>query len=698
MSDLEDLKETVKETTDSVDELNDSLKEIDPTIDSTDVENLEEDLDESTTSAEELNDSLNNINGSGLSEAADEADNLKNSLEGAKDSSDEVNDSLGVINAASYQGLAEGIGSYASGAENLAQEMNTAAISVGQLATQVGMAEPQMVSLINHISNATFPQNEAMAYVQALNQMGVAANQLGDSATNMDKINDATGIGYQKVMQLTMGLRAVGVEANNLPSAFNAIAYAQSNVNGGADTLTQVLKTQAATINEYGLNVDQLVVIMAKLSEQGVQGKKMGSELSKVLKECNGDTRALEQALGLQAGALSNASSATGKYSGQLQKLANEEAEHKTIIDKLGAAWEDLSLMLSPVISPLASILGLVGQFAQFALAINSIITLAQTFGLLGAAETSLIPVQIAEGTAGWFSVGWAILAVIAILALVAALIYLYNTNEGFRNFINGIGEGFMWICGIIYNSLIAAFEWLKGAWQNTVNFFQQYGQLFLEIMFVVLTGPIGIIALLIANFMGMPNQIGGALQNVLSRAVAWGSSMVNNMINVARRGVTGFINQIAQLPGRVYNELAKTLQRVMDFGSQIVARLGEIAQRAWQAFIHGLGIHSPGYIQTLTLKELEDTGKKIPTSASGIIRNVGIAADEVVNAWDNPQLGISTANNGNANFNRNMGNVSYIFNLYGDMDNEDRMEKFIEAVRREINWNNDLAGRRADI
>ena len=69
-----------------------------------------------------------------------------------------------------------------------------------------------------------------MAYVQALNQMGVAANQLGESATNMDKINDATGIGYQKVMQLTMGLRAVGVEANNLPSAFNAIAYAQSNV------------------------------------------------------------------------------------------------------------------------------------------------------------------------------------------------------------------------------------------------------------------------------------------------------------------------------------------------------------------------------------------------------------------------------------------------------------------------------------
>ena len=93
-----------------------------------------------------------------------------------------------------------------------------------------GVAEPQMISLINHISNATFPQNEAMAYVQALNQMGVSADKLGDSATNMDKINDATHIGYGNVFQLTQGLRSMGFEANNLPSSFNALAFAFANI------------------------------------------------------------------------------------------------------------------------------------------------------------------------------------------------------------------------------------------------------------------------------------------------------------------------------------------------------------------------------------------------------------------------------------------------------------------------------------
>ena len=102
------------------------------------------------------------------------------------------------LDALSTVAVGQVLSQYGSEAENMAQQMNNAAISVGQLSTNVGVAEPQMVSLINHISNATFPQEEAMAYVGALNQMGVSANQLGDSATNMDRINDATGIGYQK--------------------------------------------------------------------------------------------------------------------------------------------------------------------------------------------------------------------------------------------------------------------------------------------------------------------------------------------------------------------------------------------------------------------------------------------------------------------------------------------------------------------
>ena len=222
-----------------------------------------------------------------------------------------------------------------TGAESMAQQIDSASISVGQLATNVGMAEPQMVGLVNNISNVTFPQDEAMAYVNQLNQMGVSADKLGESATNMDRLNDATGMGYANVMQLTQGLQAVGISADNLPASFNAVAFAEANVNGGAETMGRVFKRQASTINEYGLTADQVVLIMQKLSEHGVSNTKMGTELSAVLKDNNGDLQAIEQSLGMQSGALENATATTSQYEGQIMSLANEEIQHKTLTQQL---------------------------------------------------------------------------------------------------------------------------------------------------------------------------------------------------------------------------------------------------------------------------------------------------------------------------------------------------------------------------
>lgn len=346
-----------------------------------------EGIDEIGIAADDIESSISDIDSSNIedvgnaaSDAAGGVDGLGDALGGASDAADQLGNSMGVIEGSMLLGAAEQIGKLAGNTEGMAQEMNNASIAVGQLATNVGMAEPQMVDLINNISNATFPQSEAMAYVNALNQMGVSANQLGSAATNMDRINDATHIGYEASIQLTQGLQSVGISADQLPTAFNAIAYAQDNVTGGAQTMSTVFKRQAATINEYGLSADQVVLIMQKLSEQGVQGMKMGSELSNVLKENNGDISAIEKSLGMQSGALENAAEATGAYEGQLQKLANEEAEHKTILDQIGAAWEDVTLKLSGVLSPAASAVSAIGEVGSLGMSIKGIKELSTTF------------------------------------------------------------------------------------------------------------------------------------------------------------------------------------------------------------------------------------------------------------------------------------------------------------------------------
>ena len=349
-------------------------------IDSTALEDVQAQLD----SFEDIDVAVN-IDGTGVDDLVSGLDSVAAAADDATESVGGLQDSMGLFEAGALMGISGELSNMGASAEGAAQEMNTAAISVGQLATNVGMAEPQMISLINNISNATFPQSEAMAYVGALKQMGVSAENLGSSATNMDRINDATHIGYGNVMQLTAGLKSMGISADNLPSAFNALGYAEANVFNGASTLQGLLKTQAGTLNEYGLSVDQTVILLGALQNQtGLTGRKLNTELAARLKECNGDVSALEQSVGLANGTLQNASQITGEYAGRIDELAAQEAEHKTWLDQIGAAYEDLTLSMSPVLSPLASFMGLIGQAGSYAVAVNGLFKLWDNYKNLG--------------------------------------------------------------------------------------------------------------------------------------------------------------------------------------------------------------------------------------------------------------------------------------------------------------------------
>ena len=469
------------------------------------LQNIQDTADSTSDSADELNNSLDNVNGSSLQETSGDADSLSGSLDGASESAEGLGDSLGIIEGSMLLSAGQQFSQMGTGAESMAQQMDSASISVGQLATNVGMAEPQMVGLINNISNVTFPQDEAMAYVNQLNQMGVSADKLGESATNMDRLNDATGMGYANVMQLTQGLQAVGISADNLPASFNAVAFAEANVNGGAETMGRVFKRQASTINEYGLTADQVVLIMQKLSEQGVSNTKMGTELSAVLKDNNGDLQAIEQSLGMQSGALENATAVTGQYEGQIMSLANEEMEHKTITQQLGAVWEDVTLSLGGVLSPLGSAVGLLGQVGSVGTSVMGLRSLAQgmremtmainimrnaeslsagvktvlatAFGVETVAQegntvaktSAIVPTEalaVAEN-----SLLLPILLVVgAIALLIGVLWYLYNNNETVRQGIDNLINQFKLFIFQLINVLNVIKAFVQQAIFNFMN------------------------------------------------------------------------------------------------------------------------------------------------------------------------------------------------------------------------------------
>jgi len=651
--------------------------------------------------AEELRDLIEEIKAeaeediqldSNADEVAGEFDDLTESAEEATESMGELQDSMDLLEASALMGIASELSNMGAQAEGMAQEMNTAAISVGQLSTNVGMAEPQMVSLINNISNATFPQSEAMAYANALNQMGVSADRLGESATNMDRINDATGIGYQKTMQLTQGLQAVGISADNLPASFNAIAYAQSNVNGGADTLSMVLKRQASTINEYGLNVDQLVIIMQKLSEQGVQGMKMGSELSKVLKATNGNTVELEKSLGLQAGALSNASNVTGQYSGQLQNLANEEAEHKTWLDQINAAWEDMQLSLSPILSPLTSFMGLIGQAGSWAVGVNGLIQLAQTTRASAAAQWLLNIAMDANPI---------MIVVLAVMALIAVLTYLYFNNEQVRAAIDALGQTFMWVGQIIYTTIMNAISFvtqtLQGFWEYIVGLGGNITGLTGSTSADIINAIVGFLAW----WWTLPAKIAITFVNIIAKALGFGDNFVQNLASAAVNAANNFISNIASLPGRLQTELSNMLSAVEQWAATLPQKFWDAGVEAVQNFLSALGIASPGTMQRMLIWEVSEMGRRVPEEGEKLVSNIKTLGSDVVDNFGNPSLSLGYEDTANASIIASTnalanGGGQNIFFTFNDtvVDNEDRMEAIANYITRKLAFNNETAGR----
>lgn len=378
-------------------------------------------------------------------------------------------------------------------------------------------------------------------------------------------------------------------------------------------------------------------------------------------------------------------------------------------------------------------------------------------------------------------------LVVIAITALIAILGYLYFTNEDVRNAINGLGQALWGLGETIYNSLMGAFEWLTGAWQNTVdwfsngaqtisdtvtgaftwlaesatgslewlsgawqntvnwftsgaqwisdsvtgaftwlldiwnqvvNAFNTYAPLVAQVLFVMATGGVGAIVLLIMNFMGMPTQVGTALQNVINRVLGFVSSLVSNFTNGARQSVSNFMNQIRSLPGKFLAELNRMLSYVNDWAATLPAKFWEAGVNAVKNFLNALGIHSPGFMAVNFREEI----KRLEDSATynAIADRISGTAKDIVHAWGSPELEYqvnqlldkesqNTKNDNNSliellriiiDILRNLPKPeggSFTFNHYGDTDSEERMERILEAVRRDFYWNNEKAGRNVE-
>ena len=691
---LEDIKSVLEEIKSNAELMEDGMNEaLTSTTDG--AMETSDSLEVASDSAENLGNSLDGINGSNLDDVSNSANDMADNMDRASESVNNLNDGMGVMEGSMMLSASEQIRGIGNSSEQMSQDLDNAKITLDQLAIQTGITEGELTSMINNISNETFPREEAMLYVQALDQVGVSSENLGESATRIDWINDAFHLGAEGTQKLTMEMGVLGVDLNDVESSYNALAYAQSNTLGGMQMYQRYMTRYSGDFAEYGYNIDQASVIIAGATQKWGGGRKAIGELNKALKESDGDVRALEEALDLEAGSLDNATQLTGEYEGKLVEMADQEMEHKTITERLGAVWEDFSLSLAPVLSPLGSVIGLLGQFGSFTLGINGIITLAETFGLLNKATLATIPSQIAEGTAGWFSIGWILVAVAVILILIGVLWYLYNNNEQVRQAIDNFAQTLQYVGGVIYSYFITALNNLMNVLKSLWNGVQTVINGLINAVNSGNGNIIQSIANVITYLSQLPMKLSTIFLNMIAKTLGFGDNFVQRMQQTAINSANNFINNITTLPSKLASELNEMLSVVSQWASTLPQKFWDAGVEAVMNFLNALDRHSPGIMQRQLTAELVEMGDNIPKDSRGLLKNISQMGSDVVDEFGNPSLELNS--NGtllNRNDDRGVyGNNYFTINIE-NVDNEERVNEIVEAVRKSLAWSNTTAGR----
>ena len=291
---------------------------------------------------------------------------------------------------------------------------------------------------------------------------------------------------------------------------------------------------------------------------------------------------------------------------------------------------------------------------------------------------------------------------IIAIVALIAVLGYLYFNNEQVRDAINNLGQTFVMVGQIIYTAMMNAVNWVIGALQNLWTYIITLGGLLPANVSITGNQIIDTILRVVAFLLTLPLQVAMIFTNIIAKALGFGNNFSQRMLTAAVNAVSRFASSIAQLPGKLQTELNNMLSAVGRWAATLPQKFWEAGVNAVKNFLSALGIASPGTMQRMLVWEVSEMGRRTPIEGRKLVSNVAQLGADIVDSFGDPKLGIQFDDTANATI-RQIGtsnsndvplpNITLNVEV-GTVDSTDRVNEIVDAIRRELAWNNTTAGR----
>lgn len=485
-------------------------------------------------------------------------------------------------------------GSSAGSADQIANKLvrtqNLGKTTVDELASAMGKVIPTASSMGVNINNLTSGYvsltKQGIATAEATTYMNSMFNELGDSGTTLGGvIKEKTGKSFQECMNSGMSLADVlqitkqyadenGIAYNELWSSAEAGKAGLAILNGGVDEFNQTVETMASDTDDVGEALDKLETPSVKAHKAINQIKNSGIELGTAF------IGALAPTLEKVCGIVENATT----------WFSSLDDHTKTMIATamgIGAVASPVLIIGGKIISGIGSMVGKIGT------AISTTSSLSDSIGgLSGVLSAITSPIG---------------LVVVAITALIAIFVALYNTNEDFRNTVQSawatIKETISTVIEAVKELISAFIQLVKQAWDawgqdiiNVVTNAFNYISTFIDSALKIVQAVIQTVTALIKGdwsgvWDGIKNIVStvwDAIKNLISAGIELMKSIIQLGLNVIKTVFTTVWDAIKGIVQAVWNNLKSVIETVLNgiksFISTALNAIKSVFSTIWNA------------------------------------------------------------------------------------------------------------------
>lgn len=309
-----------------------------------------------------------------------------------------------------------------------------------------------------------------------------------------------------------------------------------------------------------------------------------------------------------------------------IRELADWFQEIVAKLNSMSDSQKEQLVRILAIIAAIGPLLLIIGQLLKV---ISTVITIVKT---VKTAVTALYAVMSAN------PIG---IIIAAIGLLVAAFLYLWNTNEGFRNFWIGLWEKIKEVAGAVIQELVKFFtETLPSAFNSFISkvsdFKDSIVSKFTEIKESVVNKISEIITAIqdwfisiIDWFTSLPENVSEALTSVLTAIGEWGVKMYDNFTTFVREAIDSAMVFFDELPYRLGYALGYALQTIINWLTEMWQRITTEIPRLIESIVTWFS-EMPGkvkrwldaFIQNI-ITWLSEMREKITTSITTLISNI---------------------------------------------------------------------------